>query len=534
MVIAKLRVAKNEFLNTRPHLCLGSAIFSLLWISLVGVTWADGDDTQGQLLPQIRSFADNLLEHGRDHYGSKHSPLFVSQLDIDTRRIPPADTRLYGRGHRGGAGPTTSNLQFDSGLVRLLDALSQVTGDARYSKAVDDYLAYYFAELPDPATGFFPWGDHRGYDVVNEQTLKGYHEFKVIFPPWDRYYRTNPGTVTRLIESLRLHIYDESRSWAFSRHHPSGGEVPHSMNSSGGAWIAAWSFLYKQTDDPRYLKWAETMADYFWSIRDPHTDLLAAHPADPAYPLAMQNEMARKRASRTEYMGQLAWFAPNLLRAAELVGSEKGGKFRQQAMAYIRAFTVRMDIDPDGSFYPTFELKTGKPLFPRITDVWSFVSQQDERYPWGNRVLGIRAPIALAYAYKTTGEADLKEAFDKLLPLYRVEEFAKPAAPRKELPAGLIGQAITSFLHMYQATDERRYLTLAEDVGRYAVKHYLVDGWCVCGPPLLERYSDGRVNAWRLYSNRGGSAELALALIRLHLALTGKDDSIEDNPMCYF
>jgi len=38
----------------------------------------------------------------------------------------------------------------------------------------------------------------------------------------------------------------------------------------------------------------------------------------------------------------------------------------------------------------------------------------------------------------------------------------------------------------------------------------------------------------RLYSNRGGSAELALALLRLHLALADKDDFVEDNPMCYF
>ncbi len=511
-----------------------SIVFAILSISLAGIAWADGDDTRGRLLPQIRTFADNLVEHGRDVYGPKHSPLFVSQLDIDTNRIPPADTRLYGRGHRGGAGPTTNNLQFDSGLVRLLDAVSQITGDAKYSKAVDDYLSYYFAELPDPATGFFPWGDHRGYDLVNDQTLKGYHEFKVVFPPWERYYRTNPNAVTRLIGSLPLHIYDKSRSWAFSRHHPSGGEIPHSMNSSGGAWIAAWCFLHAQTGDPRYLAWAETMADYFWSIRDPHTNLLAAHPSDPAYPRAMQNETARKRASRTEYMGQLAWFAPNLLRSAELLGPEKGLKLRKQALAYVRAFTSRMDVGPDGGFYATFDLKTGKPLFPKITGGWSFVSQQDERFPWANRVLGIRAPIALAYAYKTTGDSDLKDVFDTLVPLYEIEQFTKPDSPRKELPAGLIAQAITSFLHMYQATGDRRYLTPAEGLGRYAAKHYLVDGWCVCGPPLLERYSDDRVNTWRLYSNRGGSAELAVALLRLHLAVSGEEDFIEDNPMCYF
>ena len=58
---------------------------------------------------------------------------------------------------------------------------------------------------------------------------------------------------------------------------------------------------------------------------------------------------------------------------------------------------------------------TGEPLFPPIRDGWQFVSQQDERYPWGNSVLGIRAPIMLAFACKMTGEADLKETFDRFL-----------------------------------------------------------------------------------------------------------------------
>lgn len=486
------------------------------------------------VVDDLRRFADHLVEHGRDRYGPIHTPLFVSQVDIATRRIPPSDTQLYGQGHRGGAGPATNNLQFDSGLIRLLDALSRVTGDSKYRRAVDDYLAYYFDNLPDPETGFFPWGDHRGYDVVADRTIDAYHEFKNIYPPWGRFYEVNPEAVRRQIESLKLHIYDPSRSWAFSRHHPSGGEIPHSMNSSGGAYIAAWSFLYRKTGDPKYLHWAEKMADYFWSVRNAETNLLAAHPADPAYPKTSVDRRARLRASRTEYMGQLTTFSPNLLRAAELLGPAEGGKLRAQALAYLRAMTRRMDIRQDGSFYATFDLATGEPLFPRICEGWRFVSQQDDRYPWANRVLGIRAPILLAFACKMTRQADLNETFDRLLPLYELERFAGADSARRELPAGLLAQAIISFLNMHQATGERRYLENATVYARYARRHYFVDGWIVCGPPLLERYQDGRVDTWRLYSNRGGSADLALALLRLHLVATGREDFVEDNPMGYF
>ena len=492
------------------------------------------DPSEVSPLPALITFADNLIEHGRDRYGVKHTPLFVSQLNIDTKSIPPADTHLYAPSNRGGAGPTTNNLEFDSGLIRFLDALTQVTGSHKYSAAVDEYLTYYLTNLPEPKTGFFPWGDHRGYDVVSDDVHQGFHEFKVIYPPWERCFRVNRTAVTRQIESLQLHIYDRSRSLAFSRHYPAGGEIPHSMNSSGGAWIVAWCFLYKQTGKRQYLQWAEQLRDYFWSIRDPGTSLLAAHPADPAYPETMRDTRARLRASRTEYMGQLAWLGPNLLRAAQLLDSQEGAEFRRQALVYIRAFTERMDVADEGSFWATFDLRSGKPLFPRITDGWAFVPQQDDRYRWSNSVLGIRAPIALAFACKMTGKTDLREIFDRLLPLYRVDDFAVPAAPRRELPAGLLAQAIVSFLNMYQATAEASYLVKAQVFGRYAARHYLVDGWCVCGPPLLARYQDRRVNTWRLYCNRGGSAELALALLRLHLVCQGQADPVDDNPMCYF
>jgi hypothetical protein len=192
-----------------------------------------------------------------------------------------------------------------------------------------------------------------------------------------------------------------------------------------------------------------------------------------------------------------------------------------------------MEIGADGSFYATFDLATGKPLFPRITDGWRFIPQMNEKYRWGNRVLGIRAPIALAFALKMTGEADLRRDFDRLLPLYRIEEFGE-VSKRKELPAGLIAQAIVSFLNMHRATGEKRYLQHAETFGRYATKHYYRDGWYVCGPALLDRYQDKRLDTWKMYSNRGGSAELAIALLRLYLVREGEQDFVDDNPMCYF
>lgn len=288
------------------------AIAYVLGITLMMTTAASCEATRADepvdrevLLASLRAFADNVIEKARDRYGRNETPLFVCQLDLDTDALPPPHSKLYRTDTRGGAGPTMNNLQFDTGLIRFLDAMTEVTGDPAYAAAVDEYLAYYLEHLPDPKTGLFPWGDHRGYDVVTDTSVGGPHEFKCTLPPWERLYVVHPQAVTREIKSLRLHIYDETRSLAFSRHYPSVKSIPHSMNSSGFAWIAAWTFLARATGDGEYTDWAREMVDYFASLRNPQTCLLAAHPYDPAYPATLENKISALRASRTEYMGQI-------------------------------------------------------------------------------------------------------------------------------------------------------------------------------------------------------------------------------------
>jgi hypothetical protein len=143
------------------------------------------------------------------------------------------------------------------------------------------------------------------------------------------------------------------------------------MNSSGFAWVAAWAFLARATGDDKYARWAREMVDYFASLRNPQTHLLAAHPYDPAYPATLKNRISALRASRTEYMGQITFLSANLLHAADLASGPTGEHFREETLTYIHAFTDRMDVQPDGSFYATFELESGNPLYPRIADAWS-------------------------------------------------------------------------------------------------------------------------------------------------------------------
>ncbi|MGI5818603.1 MAG: hypothetical protein ACOX9R_10965 [Armatimonadota bacterium] len=421
----------------------------------------------------VRAFADGLIEFGRDRYGPRHTPLFVSQLDLETHEIPRGCRGLYCCAGRGGVGANTSNLQFDAGLLRLLDSLTTVTGDGTYANAVDDYLGYFLTQLPDEA-GNFPWGDHRGCDVVADEPIDGPDEFEVTWLPWARLWAIDSDACLRQFDALRGHVIDERRSWAFNRHYPPG-EVPHSMNSSGGAWIAAWAFAHAQTGEQRYLDWAEGLRDYLWSRRDPATDLLAAHPDDPLFDCtALKN-----RPRRTEYMGPWCEYACNLLQAAGQLGEVAGAEFRRQALAYMRAFVQRADITEDGQFHATFDLATGEPLFGRIQEPWRYLPAFRNGEA-SSGVMGARIFPALAFGYLRTGEEILRETFDRLVPGLRLNAFRVTSAPF-EIPAGMLAMVITAFLNMYQATGEKSYRDCGDLLAAHAMRHYARGNYSRCG-----------------------------------------------------
>ncbi|MBS12182.1 MAG: hypothetical protein CME19_11345 [Gemmatimonadetes bacterium] len=531
-------------LGVEAHDVTQAPEFQPLWMNALGVAMLGGGVLVLQRIFQasqpipvtdwlgaVRRFGDRLLKFARDDFGREVTPLFVSQVIAEDNQLPASSTSLYVADGRGGAGPTSNNLQFDGGLLRLLYGLSDLTRDEAYAEAADEYLSYYLERLPLPS-GYFPWGDHRGYDVVDDDDIEGHGEFTVALPLWHRMWAIDPEAVIRQADALRGHIINPDRSLAFDRHHPPSG-TPHCMNSSAGAWIVLWTFVHTQTGDQQYLKWAKEMADYLWSLRNPDTDLLAAHPHDSAYPEMLENERLSRRAKRTEYLGPMYWYAVNLLRAQELLPSKSEDLFRSQALEYIRAFTSRFDATSDGHFYASFDIESGNPLFDRIKDGWSLTPQAGPEETTSG-VVGLRAPIALAYAYRLTGEADLKASFNQLYPLFTLDRFKDLDGPRLPISAGLLAQAIGAWTNLYAATSEYGYLAGAITLGRYAAHHYVVNDWFVCGPPTVPRYRDDTLSGWETYSNRGGSADLALALLRLVGIGDGRAELIEDDPLCYF
>jgi hypothetical protein len=82
---------------------------------------------ESRYLQTVREFADNVLKYGRDTYGPKHTPLFVDGLNVHTRE--PVKWK-----HKGEVW-YLSNLASQQNLFRVLDGLTEVTGDPKYRQA---------------------------------------------------------------------------------------------------------------------------------------------------------------------------------------------------------------------------------------------------------------------------------------------------------------------------------------------------------------------------------------------------------------
>jgi hypothetical protein len=112
---------------------------------------AEGPD----FLAVVRRYADTMLERGRDTYGPQKSGLFLSALDrttlapLTSRPAPPGGIRRGDRPGRPWSAMNGANPHLDQNLLRVMYALSEITGDPRYGKAVDEELTWFFKNKYD-------------------------------------------------------------------------------------------------------------------------------------------------------------------------------------------------------------------------------------------------------------------------------------------------------------------------------------------------------------------------------------------------
>ncbi len=232
-----------------------------------------------------RDFADAMLLHGTDRYGSQHTPQFASLLSrTDRPRLLPnpiyleksqlgnlpnvliGNNRPHKITYRGG------DVGSDAGLYQLLYALSNSTGQAKYAQAADASLSWFLRHCPIQETGLLPWGEHTGWDFRREQFDDGFdysgkHEFQQWWPLFDRFVLLQPlslagepTVVEKFSDALwRGHVGRDSEGRLVYGRHASlfSPQRPNTdlwneygmFPRHGGCFIATWSAAHAASDN---------------------------------------------------------------------------------------------------------------------------------------------------------------------------------------------------------------------------------------------------------------------------------------------
>jgi len=259
-------------------------------------------------LKAATDFADCMIEYGRDRYGQVHSPLFSNIL---TRQEKPRTTpyprfaRLaknrqagwdkklrewtgpkcgYYYFHKfdfnkvlnypkglGGEGPHKVTLYGcdpyeDRQLYYMLIDLTRITGQPRYKAEALKALKWWFANTQGPS-GLYPWGEHLGWDLVNDcpTYFAGeskhlyaacYHEIKDTVPFLE--VMTEAQLTKYAVGIWESHFWDKTRA-IYCRHGDYQGKDDRKGSLLGfpahlGAYMRVWTAAYLRTKDPAVRK----------------------------------------------------------------------------------------------------------------------------------------------------------------------------------------------------------------------------------------------------------------------------------------
>ena len=243
---------------------------------LLGFGFAAYGADRPLFLDVVRTYADTMIEHGRDKYGPEKSGLLLSALDRTTltpltvRPAPPGGIRRGDRPGRPWSAMTGANPQHDQNLLRVLYTLSELTGDPRYAKVADDELTWFFSHTMSPKTNLLPWGEHLSWDVIFDAPISGgeelMHEFARPWVLWDRCFALVPEASRKFALGLWEHQIADHATGGFDRHAPyfehgpvDGKDFPR----HAGFYICTWCYAWKQTKEEVFLRAIETLLGRF-------------------------------------------------------------------------------------------------------------------------------------------------------------------------------------------------------------------------------------------------------------------------------
>jgi hypothetical protein len=224
-----------------------------------------------------RAYADYMIEHGRDVYGKKKTPLFVTGMDRKTGKMisPPfphvkrkpfmpgweRDRECRGSDRNYGQADPLDQLT----LLKIMHRLTAINDDERYAAEADKTASWWMANA-QTKIGLYPWGTHTSWNVSKEGG-GGTFEFNHVWPYW----KQNPEALQTYAMGLWDHYVRDKTTGDFNRHANSNGHGPGGGMEfpwPGSAMIATWTQAYLANPDPEYVRAIDTILNRWESLRD--------------------------------------------------------------------------------------------------------------------------------------------------------------------------------------------------------------------------------------------------------------------------
>ncbi len=430
-------------------------------------------DKQSDYFQVVKSYADTLLEHGRDIYGKVNSPLIATTLDRKSLRIFEQEEldRLWQirlkdwdnwRIRNRDRMLTGANPMHDQNLYQILYALMEVTGDKHYAEEADRTIKWFFEHCQSPVTGLMAWGEHMGWDFNTETLItwkKGSHhggkmqeynthEFARPWVLWERSFGLAPEACTRFARGLWEHQIADHNTGNFSRH--ANYEIHQTFKDSeyprhGGFYIATWAEAYERTRAPVFAKAIDTLVQYFDGRRSPQSGAIPAESAPRS-------------------KGKVLWSTSNLSLAIDLWDSAQ--KMPDELARKMRQCASRTD---DVFLKLGHDLKRGGKGFLLSAHTDTLQPQEQGAYsgPWGNA--GTANLCLLRYRQvKLNGYKKLA------LDAAKLYLDGKPET-KFALHPGTLGQIIYLMVGAYELTGQKQYLARADYFAQRAIKLFISD-----------------------------------------------------------